>query len=197
RHEAGWEAAVQRNRVTVALVQVVAGTDRGVARTQVDRDLRLALDAEFQRRAVKSAKGEHLPGHLEHRVLRAEREVLERPNLRETASPQLRRVHASNRRTSGQGGPTRVRPDVVCVLREEQSTDYTTARRSARISIGVPAGACNFKKRQPAAPSSPTGARARRAAGDALAIGDEAVPSGVPPGAPAARPLHKCGVDCV
>src|SRR5207237_7205541 len=78
------------------------------------------FDAELQRRAVKSANGEHLPGHLEHRVLRAEREVLERPNLRETASPQLRRVHASNRRTSGQGSPTRVRPDVVCVLSEEQ-----------------------------------------------------------------------------
>ena len=119
----------------MALVQVVAGTDRGVARTQVDRDLRLALDAELQRRAVKSAKGEHLPGHLEHRVLRAEREVLKRPNLRETASPQLRRVHASNRRTRSRRPDPRPTGRLLALLGEAQSTDETAAHRSAWIPI--------------------------------------------------------------
>ena len=51
---------------------MVAGTDRGVAPAQVDGDLGLALDADFQPRAVKRAQREHLRRHLEHRVLGAE-----------------------------------------------------------------------------------------------------------------------------
>jgi|Tabmets5t2r1_1033131.scaffolds.fasta_scaffold00044_10 hypothetical protein len=35
------------------------------------------------------AQGEHLPGDLEHRVLEAEPEILDRPSLRETARAQL------------------------------------------------------------------------------------------------------------
>ena len=49
-HELVGKAAVERDRVPVALVEVVAGADRGVARPQLDGELGLALDADLERR---------------------------------------------------------------------------------------------------------------------------------------------------
>ena len=48
------QAAVERDRVPVALVEVIAGTDRGVAAPQRDGELRLALDADLERLARSS-----------------------------------------------------------------------------------------------------------------------------------------------
>src|SRR3954464_1345639 len=52
------QAAVERDRVPVALVQVVAGADRAVGDPELNGELRLALDADLERRAVQCAQGE-------------------------------------------------------------------------------------------------------------------------------------------
>src|SRR5215218_1016041 len=93
-HELIREAPVEHDRVPVALVEVIAGTDRGIAVPQADRQLRLALGAHLERRPVQRAEGEHLAGDLEHGVLGSEREVLDRPGLLEAPRPQLGRIHA-------------------------------------------------------------------------------------------------------
>src|SRR3954452_13174937 len=80
-HELIREAAVDRDRVPVALVQVVAGADRVVAVPQADRHVRLALDAHLQGRAANRAQGEHLAGDLEHRMLGSEWKVLDGSGL--------------------------------------------------------------------------------------------------------------------
>src|SRR5688572_29074456 len=67
------QAAVERDRVPVALVQVVAGPDRGIGVPQLGGELRLALHAHLERLTVERAQSEHLPVDLEHGVLRCER----------------------------------------------------------------------------------------------------------------------------
>src|ERR687892_147607 len=76
-----------------------AGTDRGIAVAQRDRQVRLALDAHLERRANESAEGEHLAGDLEHGRLGPEREVLDRPGLPNAPRTQLGRIHARHAST--------------------------------------------------------------------------------------------------
>src|SRR3954470_8013708 len=95
-HELVGQAAIQRERVPVALVEVIAGPDRAVAGAQLQREVGLTLDADFERRAVQRAEREHLAGDLEHRMLWAERQLLAGYRLLEAPGPQLARVHAGN-----------------------------------------------------------------------------------------------------
>ena len=92
-HELVGQAAVERDRVPVALVEVVARADRGMSLAEADRELRLALDAHFERREVQPAQREHLAGDLEHRWRRTEREVLDRPGLSQAPCTQVARIH--------------------------------------------------------------------------------------------------------
>ena len=100
-HELVGDAPVQRDRVPMTLVEVPAGADRGVAVAERDGEIRLALDADLERRALQPAEGEDLAGDLEHRVLGPEREVLDRASLSEAPGAQLGRIHAPDRRTDG------------------------------------------------------------------------------------------------
>jgi hypothetical protein len=93
-HEPVGDAPVQRDRVPVALVEVVAGADGGIAGAEGDRELRLALEADPQRLPVKRAQREDLAGDLEHRGLGPEREVLDRARMVQAPRTQLGGIHA-------------------------------------------------------------------------------------------------------
>src|SRR3954471_13992710 len=63
-HEALRQAAVDRDGVPVALVEVPSRLYGCVRGAQLDGELRLALEADRQRLAAQEAQGEHLPGDL-------------------------------------------------------------------------------------------------------------------------------------
>src|SRR3954451_2181624 len=67
-HELVGKAAVQGERVPVALIELIAGPDRRVACAQLQREVGVALDADFERRALQRAKRQDLAGELEHRM---------------------------------------------------------------------------------------------------------------------------------
>jgi hypothetical protein len=75
-HEVLRQAAVEGDGVPVTLVEVVAGTDRRIARAQADGELGIALEAYLERPARETAEREHLPGDLEDRDAGGERELL-------------------------------------------------------------------------------------------------------------------------
>jgi len=77
----------------VPLVQVITGPDRLVRGPELDREVRVALDADLQRRAVEDGKREHLPAHLEDRHLVPEREVLHRARQRQAGRLEFMLVH--------------------------------------------------------------------------------------------------------
>jgi len=70
----------------VALVEVVAGADRGIGVAQLLGEDRVALEADVQRLALQRGQREHLPAHLEDRQVGTERELLDRSREREAAS---------------------------------------------------------------------------------------------------------------
>src|SRR5918998_1986566 len=97
------KAAVERDRVPVAFVQVIAGADRWIALAKGNRQPRLALDAHLKGPAAQRAQGEHLASDLEHGDLGPEGEVLDRAGLPEAPRPQFGRVHAPHPRTAPAG----------------------------------------------------------------------------------------------
>jgi hypothetical protein len=92
-HHVVGQRAVQRDRVPVPLVQVVAGRDGGIGGAQLDRELGVALDAQLQRLAVEVAGREHLPLDLEDRHLVPERELLPGAGKRQALRLELVFVH--------------------------------------------------------------------------------------------------------
>ena len=84
------QRSVERHRVPVPLVQMVAGPDRLVGAPELDREVRIALDTDLQRRAVEQGKREHLAADLEDRHLVPERELLHRTRQRQAGLQRLR-----------------------------------------------------------------------------------------------------------
>ena len=146
----------------VALVQVVAGADRRVAVPQLDGELRLALHAHLERLTLQRTQREHLPGHLEHGVLRSEREVLDRSVLLKTPSPQLFRFQAAIvPGTIGASWRTRL-PSRTCWPRHVRSSCGSRPRKLRGDGSG------RRHARYPARRAACTGRpRARRASGAA------------------------------
>jgi len=83
----------------VPLVQVIAGRDGRVRRAELDRQVRVALDAELQRLGVEVGCREHLPADLEDRHLVPEREILHRAGQRQACRLELMLVHDSPSRS--------------------------------------------------------------------------------------------------
>src|SRR5688572_8532892 len=104
------QAAVERDRVPVALVQVVAGANRGIAGAQRDGELGLALDAHVERRSAERADGEDLARDLEDRGLGPEWELLDRARLLKAPYAEGLRVHQKilplDRNSFAQRGPS-------------------------------------------------------------------------------------------
>src|SRR5215469_6086381 len=87
------QRAIQRDGVPVPLVQVVAGGDGRVTGPKLNRQIRIALETDLQRLAVKVGRGEHLPADLEYRHFVAEREVLDRSGKCQAIRLELMPIH--------------------------------------------------------------------------------------------------------
>ena len=85
-HELVGHAAVERDRVPVALVQVVARTYRRIALAQGDRELRLALDADLSGVRSSALSANILPATLKTEV--------SGPNGKSSIAPGCSRHHA-------------------------------------------------------------------------------------------------------
>ena len=91
------QRAIEGDRVPVPLVQVIARRDGWMGGPQLDRELRVAFDAQLQRLSVQAGQGEHLPADLEHRHLVAERELLLGTRQRQARCLELVLIHHRNR----------------------------------------------------------------------------------------------------
>src|SRR5215470_14844372 len=94
-HELVRRRAAAGHGQPVPLVQVIAGLDLVVRPPQLLTELRLALDAHLQRLPLQLGEREHLPAHLEHRCLGAEREGLLGTRELQAETAQLRCVYAN------------------------------------------------------------------------------------------------------
>src|SRR5580765_5744893 len=92
--------AATGHREPVALVQVVAGLDLVVRPAQLLAELGLALDAHLQRLLLQRGEREHLPAHLEHGRLGAERKRLLGAGELQAQTAQLSGGHSRSRKVT-------------------------------------------------------------------------------------------------
>src|SRR5215472_210280 len=104
-HQLVVRSAAAGDRQPVALVEVVAGLDLVVRPAQLLAQLGLALDTHLQRGPLQRDDREHLPAHLEHRRLRAERERLLGVRELQAEPAQLGGRHAGSSTTTGMRRP--------------------------------------------------------------------------------------------
>src|SRR5690348_17088704 len=117
------------------LVQVVAGHDSRMSGPQLDRELRVAFDAQLQWLSVQAGQGEHLPADLEDRYLVTERELLPGTRQRQARCLELVLIHDVPLRTvHGLHHPS---PAVGAARQAAIAAAVSSAVRSALIAAAA------------------------------------------------------------